>query len=485
MGKDKHGTYVPKKGKPSGAGKEEGLGFRPTMPPEEVEQDLKMTEKYTTGPDELADNVYMRHPNRNTEKEYDYKRERDENPSAKSVNDTFDKEHHPATEAEELPGVIDKAVFNDLASYKGDIAISIYMPAHKKGEAVNKHEDLIRFKNTIQQAKQMLEDKNTEETTIQTLLQPAYDLIRNEDFWLDQNKGFAAFISDGTLKYAKLPVEVDEEVYINTSFLLSPLLTSMFKEDRFYILVLSKKNVKLYKADAFEIEEVKVPELPNGMDDVVHFEEKDGQNVFRAAGGGVGKANFHGIGSGEPDEKKNISMYFDEVDETLMKHVLGTENAPLLLAAVDYLIPLYKAVAKYNYIADEYLTGNYEHEDVNALFKTAKEKMQSYFERHVQKELNNYYNNSATNLTSTDAKEIIPGSFYARVAHLFVQKGARIWGTFDKNDNQLELHSERQNNDENLLDKAVIKTILNGGEVHLLEKEKMPNGSEIAAFFRY
>ena len=68
---------------------------------------------------------------------------------------------------------------------------------------------------------------------------------------------------------------------------------------------------------------------------------------------------------------------------------------------------------------------------------------------------------------------------------MFVQRGARIWGTFNKEDNELQLHNERQNNDENLVDKAVIKTILNGGEVHLLERERMPDGREIAAFFRY
>lgn len=485
MGKDKHGTYIPKKGKPSGAGKSEGLGFRPTMPPEDVEQDLEMTDKYIKAPDELADNVYMRHPNRNTEKEYD-KQDKDENPSAKSIINTVDKEHHPATNVEELPNVLDKSIFNDLASYKADICISVYIPTHKKGEAVNNHQDLIRFKNAVQQAKQMLEEKGTDETTVQRILQPAYDFVRNEDFWMEQNKGFVAFIADGYFKYAKLPVAVDEEVYINNSFLLSPLVPSLYSDERFYLLVLSKKNAKIYKGDAFGMEELDVPELPNGVTDVVHFEEKDDQNLFRTGGrGGTGGANFHGIGGGEPDEKKHLTMYFDEVDETLMKHVLATENAPLLLAAVDYLIPLYKSVAKYNFIADEAITGNYEHEDVNTLFKMAKEKLQSYFKQHVQKELNNYYNNSATNLTSTDANEIIPGAYYARVAHLFVQKGVSMWGSFDKDNNTLQLHSNRQDKDENLLDKAVVKTILNGGEVHMLNKEEMPDGAAIAAFFRY
>lgn len=484
MGKTKDGTYVPKKGKPSGAGKSEGLGFGPTMNPDDMEQDFEMADKYTKGPDELADGVHLLHPNRNTEKEYDYKRDRDENPSAKSVNDVFDKEHALATNIEELPSIVDKNLFNELAQYKADICISVYIPTHKAGEAVNEHQDLIRFKNAIQEVKNRLENKKIDESTIQRLLQPAYDFIRDEGFWMDQKGGFAAFITEDTLKYIKLPVEVEENIFINTSFLLSPLLPAMYNDEKFYLLVLSKKKAVLYKADKFGMEKMQIDELPNGMDDVVHFENKDGENLFRR-GGRDGGANFHGIGSGEPDEKKNITMYFDEVDETLMKHVLATENAPLIIAAVDYLIPLYKSVAKYNFIAEDNITGNYEDENPNKLFEMAKEKLAPYFEERVKKELNNYYNNSATNLTSTDPNEIIPGAYYARISHLFVQKDAHIWGKFDKDNNKLEMHRERQHYDDCLVDKAVIKTIINGGEVHMLNKEEVPGGGPMAAFFRY
>jgi hypothetical protein len=57
------------KGQPSGSNKNEGLGLRPDMPSEKFEQDEKMTEKYTAGEDEPAENLPLKHPNRNTGKE--------------------------------------------------------------------------------------------------------------------------------------------------------------------------------------------------------------------------------------------------------------------------------------------------------------------------------------------------------------------------------------------------------------------------------
>jgi hypothetical protein len=66
-GKDDNGVFHPGKGKPSGANKDEGLGLQAT-PTERLGEYLDISEKYTTGEDELAPGVPVRHPNRNTSK---------------------------------------------------------------------------------------------------------------------------------------------------------------------------------------------------------------------------------------------------------------------------------------------------------------------------------------------------------------------------------------------------------------------------------
>ena len=44
---------------------------------------------------------------------------------------------------------------------------------------------------------------------------------------------------------------------------------------------------------------------------------------------------------------------------------------------------------------------------------------------------------------------------------------------------------QKKEEDEDLIDKAVTRTLLNAGEVHFLPKDQMPGGSEIAAVMRY
>jgi hypothetical protein len=80
---------------------------------------------------------------------------------------------------------------------------------------------------------------------------------------------------------------------------------------------------------------------------------------------------------------------------------------------------------------------------------------------------------------------IIPAAYYSRLSHLFVRKGSRIWGTFNEQENKLDILDHETDTVEDLIDKAVIKTIQNGGEVYFLEANEMPENSELAAILRY
>ncbi len=51
--------------------------------------------------------------------------------------------------------------------------------------------------------------------------------------------------------------------------------------------------------------------------------------------------------------------------------------------------------------------------------------------------------------------------------------------------NKINYLDESIENAQDLIDNAVVKTLLNGGEVFLLERDKMPADSQLAAIFRY
>jgi hypothetical protein len=284
-----------------------------------------------------------------------------------------------------------------------------------------------------------------------------------------------------------LMMALDQEVQpfrvVDTSFYVTPLLHFLADDQYFFINVVSKKGCRLYRADRTGIQPVPVV-LPAEKEDVKSIPEKD-ESVFRTMEGGYQVGSFHGAGGGKPDDKTMTSVFFEAIDDIFWKEVLHDENVPMVLAGVEYVLPLYRNVSDYKFIWDEYLTGNREQQDIQELHQDAMKIMQPYFDKKLRNALEEYGKRSATPTSSDVLKEIIPAAYYARISHLFVQKGEHVWGSFHVDDNRLELDHSPDEGGEDLIDNAVEKTIINGGEVFLLDRDQMPADSKLAAIFRY
>lgn len=382
--------------------------------------------------------------------------------------------------------VITKEDFKELVQHNGPNSISVFIPTHRAGVEVNEKQDAIAYKNALQEVTRQLQQKGITQREIDNLLQPAFELYKDDIFWNNQQDGLAVFLSPGFLKVFKLPYMVAEELFINSAFFITPLLPAITNNQEFYLLSLSKHDAKFYRGDAYGLTYMEVEGLPNGIEDVIHFEEKGIKQLFRQGGkGGTGSANFHGHGEGQGDDKDNIGVYCQEVDRTLLAEVLHDKTAPLILAGVEYLLPIYRNASHYNHIYDDAITGNQQNESEQALFLKAREKLSPYFNQKNKNALQNYYNGIATAATSSMPEKVIPASYYAQVSDLFVCAGMHIWGDFNEADNKLEIHETKQDGDNCLIDKAVVHTYLNGGNVYLLEKDQMPKGSIIAATLRF
>jgi hypothetical protein len=386
--------------------------------------------------------------------------------------------------------ILSREEFSKLAALRNKDCVTIYIPTHKSGVEVNEKYDPIVFKNNVQKARLNLAERGLGNREIDNLLKPATELIDDEEFWNSQQEGLAVFLSPGFSQICKTPFSLKEEMRINGSFFISPLLPMIERRHRFYLLVFSKNDCKFYEGDQFEMKKLEVEGLPYGIDDVVPFELKESRQIHRRAGGGAGRSalvggSFHGHGSGLADDDEYVSQYLKEVDQTLWKEVLHNEHVPLVLASVDFELALYRQISNYKHIYEECLSGNFEHENPHVLYQKAKEKLAPYFREYVNAALKNYYDNTATDLSTSIPEEVIPAAYYAQISDLFIERDQRIWGTFDELNNKVVINKERQPNDDCLINNAIIKTLENGGEVHLLEKEKMPAESAIAAFLRF
>jgi hypothetical protein len=368
--------------------------------------------------------------------------------------------------------------------------VSLYLPMEKIGG--DTRQNPIRFKNLIREAESRLDKLGLRYAETVSLLQPVMELDKT-DFWENQVQGLVIFISPNLFRYYCLPISFPQLVVVGNNFHIKPLINLINNDGKFYILALSQKNVKFYSGTRYKLNEVEVENMPHNLAEILLEDEfqKGVQHRIGIARGATSAAQHPGSvhGQGSPDREKHeedILQFCYAVDGALREKLRG-EKAPLILAGVEYLLPIYHQANTYPYLQETGISGNAETLKTEELNHAAWEIIAPLFQQEYQNLMAVYLQlaGEESSKIANDIKAIIPDAYYQRIDTLFVPIKQHIWGKFDLENSTVELHPEAEPDDEDMLDFAVIHTILNGGKVYTLEPEAMPSGVKVAAICRY
>ena len=386
-----------------------------------------------------------------------------------------------------------------LAESQDDVCISLYMPTYRNESDWS--QNTTRLKNLLREARDQLREQDFREELIDEILADARALLDRPGFWRNNiGDGLALFITPDTLESFRLPLTFDEIVVVEDRFHLKPLFPLIAANNRFYLLALSKNDVRLYQGTHQAMNEIESAEIPADIVEALRqYEDPERQlqsHVQNRAAEGDGQrmdAAFHGHGgagdgddmSAEPQDE--LKRFFREVNESVGDYISG-EEVPLLLAGVSEYLPLYREENSYPHlIEDDIVAGNPESVKVTDLHEEAWSIVEPVFQESEQAELDRfeqlYYQDE--DMASDNFHEIVPGCAYSRVDTLFVPIGEHRWGRFDPGTNTVEVHETQEPGDGDLLNYAAVSAYLNGATVHALRPEKMPGGRSIAATFRY
>ncbi|PMB03078.1 hypothetical protein CEN45_01930 [Fischerella thermalis CCMEE 5198] len=369
--------------------------------------------------------------------------------------------------------------------------VSLYMPTQKAGPETRQNP--IRFKNLIREAEERLTEMGMDDAKAVEFLQPAKELDKNE-FWQHQDVGLAIFISPSVFRYYQLPMDFQELVVVSNQFHLKPLLHLVNNDGRFFVLALSQDNVRFFEGTHYNIQEVEVENMPKSLDEALLYDEtaKEGQRRIGTSRGGTANpfsqpGEFHGQGSPDRDEhQKDILQFFHIIDDALHEK-LRDEKAPLLLAGVEYLFAIYREANSYKNLLEEGIHANVDIIKPGELHEQAWQIVEPIYTQSYEAimELYQQIAGEGTGRASSDLKEIIPAAYYQRVDYLLVPVDHQVWGSFDSETMAVDLHSEPQPDDQDMLDFAAIHTLLNGGAVYTVDAGELPDGVPAAAIFRY
>ena len=370
----------------------------------------------------------------------------------------------------------------NLAEQRGSISVSIYMPAEKAGAETRKNS--ILFKNSISEAEKKLEQTDKATPEITESLNSAKKYIDDHDFWQHQDLGLAFFINTNSIEYYRLPYSFEGQVEISDRFYLKPLLPLVTNDSKFYLLSLAQNQVQFFLGSHYSIKQIELPEsVPTSLAEALKYDDPEKQQQYHSGDPGKNPI-YHGQGVGTTDNKDEIKRFLQQVDSGLQE-ILKAENTPLILAGVEFLLPIYHETNSYTNLLEKGITGNPENVSPEKLHQQAWEIIEPHFADQRKQAIDNFGRLADTDEASSQIEQIVSAAVTGQVETLFVAKNAQYKGEFDPQSNKVTIHSEPTLDSVDLVDLAAIKTYLQGGKVYILDFQDMPDNTAMSAIFRY
>jgi len=387
---------------------------------------------------------------------------------------------------------LSEAELEKLTEAHNEWHVSITMPTLKAGDEIL--ENSVRFRNLLDRAEEQLMETGMRRPKAEELLSPARALIDDEIFWQQQSEGLAVFLTEGMARKYWLPLELDEVVVVGDRFHVKPLLSVLSNNGRFYVLALSQHETRLLQGTRHRIGEINLDDreqVPQSIVDVLKWDDPEERIQLHTGteavlDGGVA-AIFHGHGvASQDDPKGNVLRYFQRLDGGI-SDLLADDDAPMVPAADDYVLALYREANTYPHLTEEGLGEEPQQLSAQELHQRAWAIVEPQFAQAEEnaREAYKHLQGTDSDRVSDDVERVVEAAAFGRVEGLFVARGAHEWGTFDRETGDVEIHDEQEPGDRDLLDVAAAETMVNEGWLFVVDPEDVPDEGLLAAVLRW
>jgi hypothetical protein len=386
--------------------------------------------------------------------------------------------------------ILNRAELEQLMRKEQQWCVSIYLPTHRTG--TDAQQDPLRLRNLLRGAKNRLSDQGVGRRDVHKMLEPASKLLQEPYFWQHQSDGLAVFLSTNGVRRYRLPLNFEELVVVDDHFHITPLLPLFTGDGQFYILALSQNKIRLLNGTRDSVSEVDIGQVGGSLAEAIPSADHQMSLQLHTSGttGGMmgsGSVTFHGQAGGSDESAKNeLLRYFRLVSDGLTEF-LQEDRRPLVLAGVEYLLPIYKEANRYPNLIDLVIKGNPDLLSADELHKSAWDILGPLFQAAQEEAVAQYQQlaGQASARVADKLEKILPAAYNGQVETLFIATEMQQWGSFDPVTNEIKLHDQMETGDELLLDLVAVQTYLKGGIVYVMEAEKVPAGTNVSAVLRY
>ena len=299
---------------------------------------------------------------------------------------------------------------NLLKTNTNDIKLTIYQPTHQASSGQKIQEDTIRFKNALKAIKQS-DDYN--DAMLGKTMRSLETLLDDAEFWKRRRRGLAVFADMQGYQTVSLDEDIAETYYVGRHFFISPLVLLQSLSSRYYVLDINLTRPRLLEGSPSSCTEIVIDGMPESFE-VMTANVEYSKELQHQSGGTSG---FHGH-TDDAAVQENTMRYYRKISEAASTHLSG-HTEPLLLIGVENRVGEIRQLLSYPHILDEYIEGNGEAMNEQALHSATT----PIIERYSKKQRSDavaLFNQTPPTHTLVGLEDIEVASIEGRVATVLI-----------------------------------------------------------------
>ena len=372
--------------------------------------------------------------------------------------------------------------FKELLAEHQPPCISLYLPAARS--APQSVGVTAGFQNLIQEAKAQLNKRYSNEQS-RPLIQKLDQYVTNGNLWEGNHEALAFFVSPDYDNVIRIRRPTRPLAEVADSFHVKPLIRALQLAERYQVLCVAPRRVRLFEGDPYAIHEVELsPNVPRSADDVI-ARESTGNST--APGGRANAALQTGQPSSPPGAVP-LDRFFRLVDQTIWENHSRAAQLPVIVCAdVQYLADFLSA-SKNDYVlkdVSQSIKLNPEAATPQRLQEEASRILQPRVEQELQQLKDTYYAAKARQLGSDELVQVAEAAALGRVGTLLVDSDKTVPGILHRHSGLIEPANLSSPRADDVLDDLAEMVLRMDGQVFVIPPEQMPTDAGVAAVFRY
>jgi hypothetical protein len=364
--------------------------------------------------------------------------------------------------------------------------LSLYQPTHRHHP--NNQQDPIRFGNLVKALEESLLQQLPKDE-VRPLLEGFLALADDREFWNHTLDGLAVLGAKGMFRVYKLQRPVAELAVVADSFHIKPLMRILQSADRYHVLGVNRKAIRLFEGNRDALDEIEPAEgVPRTITEALGDElTEPHQTVASYGGAGGGQPGMHhGHGGKESEVDIDAERFFRAADRAILEHHSQPSGLPLILAALPEHHHMFHDVSHNPFLIQESID---IHPDalssIDELRQRAWQLLEPRYLERLAALVERFGSARSEGLGDDEVAQVAKAVVGGRVDTLLIEARREVPGRIDAATGDIELDDLTHPEVDDVLDDLGTLALKMGGQVVIVPTERMPTKTGVAAIYRY